>query len=117
MSKNDGWSPDEPLGTEAFEQGDEALDEDSRIIRGLIEDVEGDPSLDRTPRVDERELEEAGAELDDPETLVTLEGGMDDPDGLGEPSSRSRARREDDEGWDLDAPVTQGDQAEVDSTD
>jgi hypothetical protein len=87
MSQNDDWSPDEPLGTEAFEQGDEALDEDSRIDPGLIEDVEGDPSLGRALRMDERELEETGAELDDPEVLVTLEGGMDDPDGLGEPSS------------------------------
>jgi hypothetical protein len=25
------WSPDEPSGTETFEQGDEALDEASRI--------------------------------------------------------------------------------------
>ena len=116
MSQNDDWSPDEPLGTEVFEQGDEALDEDSRIDPDLIEDVGADPSLDRVLRVDERELEEAGAELDDPEVLVTLEGGMDDPDGLGEPSSRVRSRREDNEGWDLDAPVTTGDE-EADSTD
>jgi hypothetical protein len=106
MSQNDDWSPDEPLGTEVFEQGDEALDEDSRIDPDLIEDVEVDPSLDRALRVDERELEEAGVELDDPEAMVTLEGGMDDPDGLGEPSSRARSRRRDNEGWDLDAPVT-----------
>jgi hypothetical protein len=117
MSQNEGWSPDEPLGTEAFEQGDEALDEDSRIDPDLVEDVEGDPSLNRTLRVDERELEEAGAELDDPEVLVTLEGGMDDPDGLGEPSSRARSRSEDTEGWDLDAPVTRDDEAETESTD
>jgi hypothetical protein len=116
MSQNDDWSPDEPLGTEAFEQGDEALDEDSRIDPGLIEDVERDPSLDRTLRMDERELEETGAELDDPEALVTLEGGMDDPDGLGEPSSRARSRREDNEGWDLDEPVTIGGEADTDST-
>ena len=116
MSQNDDWSPDQPLGTEAFEQGDEALDEDSRIDPDLIEDVEGDPALSRTLRIDERELEEAGAELDDPEELVTLEGGMDDPDGLGEPSSRARSRSEDDEGWDLDAPVTRGDDADSDST-
>ena len=50
------------------------------------------------------------------EELVTLEGGMDDPDGLGEPSSRARSRSEDDEGWDLDAPVTRGDDADADST-
>jgi hypothetical protein len=105
MTHNDEWSPDEPLDTEVFEQGDEAFDEDSRIDPDLIEDVEQDPSLDRTLQVDEREVEEAGAEFDDPEGLVTLEGGMDDPDGLGEPSSRARSRREDDEGWDLDEPL------------
>jgi hypothetical protein len=31
MNQKDSWSPDEPLGTETFEQGDEALDEASRI--------------------------------------------------------------------------------------
>jgi hypothetical protein len=117
MSENDEWSPDEPLGTETFEQGDEARDEDSRIDSDLVEDLEEDPSLDRTLQVDERELEEVGAELDDPEVLVILEGGMDDPDGLGEPSSRARSRREDNEGWDLGAPITIGDQADADSTD
>lgn len=117
MSQNEEWSPDEPLGTETFEQGDEALDEDSRVDSDLVEDLEGDPSLDRTLQVDERELEEVGGELDDPEVLVTLEGGIDDPDGLGEPSSRARSPREDDEGWDLDAPVTIGDQPDADSTD
>ena len=116
MSQNDEWSPDEPLGTEAFEQGDEALDEDTRIDSDLLEDVEQDPSLDRTLQVDEREIEEAGAGFDDPEGLVTLEGGIDDPDGLGEPSSRARSRREDDEGWDLDEPLTVGDEADEDST-
>ena len=102
---HDYWSPDEPLGNEAFEQGDEALDEDSRIDSNLIEDVEQDPSLDRRLQVDEREVEEAGAELDDPEGLVTVDGGIDDPDGLGGPSSRARARHEDNEGWDLDEPL------------
>ncbi len=82
MSQNDDWSPDEPLGTEAFEQGDEALDDNSRIDSNLTEMVELDPSLNPTLQVDERELEEAGAELDDPEELVTLDGGIDDPDGL-----------------------------------
>jgi len=117
MSQGDDWTPDEPLGTEAFEQGDEALDEDSRIDSDLLDDVGEDPSLDRTLQVDERELEEAGAELDDPEVLVTLEGGMDDPDGLGEPSSRARSRREDNEGWDLDAPVATDNASDRDSTD
>jgi len=111
---NEDWSPDEPSGTEVFEQGDEALDEGFRIDPKFIEEVEGDPSLDPTLRVDERELEELGAELDDPEELVSLEGGMDDPDGLGEPSSRSRSRLKATEGWDLDAPIARHDERDVD---
>ena len=117
MSQNDDWSPDEPLGTEAFEQGDEALDEGSRIDSDLIEEVEQDSSRDPTLQVDECELEEADAELDDPEVLVTLDGGMDDPDGLGGPSSRTRSRHEDKEGWDLDASMASGNEPDADSTD
>ena len=105
MSESNDWSPDEPLGTETFEQGDEAIDETARTDSEFLEEVEEDPSLDPTLQVDERELEEVGAELDDPEDVVTLTGGMDDPDGLGEPTNRSRSRREDKEGWDLDAPL------------
>ena len=116
MSQNDDWSPDEPLGTEAFEQGDEALDEGSSIDSNFMEEVEQDPSLDPTLQVDERELEEAEAELDDPEELVTLDGGMDDPDGLGEPTNRSRARRQDEGGWNLDAPLASGNEPNADST-
>ena len=117
VSKSDDWSPDEPSGTETFEQGDEALDEGLRIDAHLIEEIEGDPSLDPTLQVDTRELEEVGAELDDPENLVTLEGGIDDPDGLGEPSARARSRREDKEGWDLDAPVARHDERDEGLTD
>ncbi len=102
MSQSDDQSPDEPLGTETFEQGDEALDEESRIDPDFLEEVEQDPSLDPTLQVDSRELEEAGAELDDPEDMVTLDGSFDDPDGLGEPTTRTRSRREDEGGWDLD---------------
>lgn len=117
MSQNDEWSPDEPLGTETFEQGDEALDEDSRTDSNFVEEVEEDPSLDPTLQVDERELEESGAEFDDPESLVTLEGGIDDPDGLGEPSSRTRSRSADKGGWDLDASLATEDDSDADSTD
>ncbi|HXQ58987.1 MAG TPA: hypothetical protein VN799_02785 [Acidimicrobiales bacterium] len=104
MSGNDAWSPDEPSGTEVFEQGDEAFDDDSRLDPDLLESVELDPALDPTLQVDDRELEEAGAELDDPEALVTLEGGIDDPDGVGEPTERTRSRQGE-PGWDLDAPL------------
>jgi hypothetical protein len=98
MSLRDEQAPDEPLGTETFEQGDEALDEESRLNPDFLEEVELDPSLDPTLLVDDLELDEAGVKFDDPEVLATLDGGIDDPDGVGE-----RARREDEEGWDLDA--------------
>jgi hypothetical protein len=56
MTRNDDWSPDEPSGTETFEQGDEANDEASRLDPDLTEGVEQDPSLNPTLQVDEREL-------------------------------------------------------------
>ncbi len=108
MKPKDDWSPDEPLGTETFEQSDEALDEGSRINPDFLEQIEDDPSLDPRLQVDERELEDLGATLDDPEDLVTLEGGIDDPDGRDQAPFRVRYRREDD-GWDLDASTATGD--------
>ncbi len=105
MSQSSDWSPDEPSGTEAFEQGDEAFDNADQLDPDFLEDVELDPSLDPTLKTDDRELEEAGVELDDPESMATLSGGLDDPDGLGDPSPQSRARRSDLDGWDLDPPV------------
>jgi len=98
------WSPDEPSGTEAFEEGDEALDEASRLDPDFLENVELDPGLEPTLQLDERELEELGAKLDDPEDIVTLDGGIDDPDGVDDPSRRSH-RTEEDDGWELDAPL------------
>ena len=92
MSQNDDWSPDEPSGSDPFEQGDEALDDKEQLDPDFLEAVELDPSLDPTLQADDRELEEAGAEFDDPEDLITLDGGIDDPDGIGEPSSRDRAK-------------------------
>ncbi len=108
MSTNDEWSPDEPSGSDPFEQGDEAFDEKTALDPGFLEAVERDPSLDPNLQADERELEEAGVELDDPEALVTLDGGIDDPDGRGEPTERERARSADEEGWNLDAPEVSG---------
>jgi hypothetical protein len=105
MSPNDDYSPDEDLGAETFEQGDEAQDERTRIDPEFTEDLEQDPSLNPTLQVDDRELDEAGVTLDDPERLATLDGGMDDPDGIGSGANGSRPPRESDEGWDLDAPV------------
>ena len=96
-------------GTETFDQGDDAADEASRLDPEFLEEMELDPSLDPHFQVDEKELEEAGAELDDPEQIATLDGLIDDPDGLGEPSRLTRAREQDPEGWDLDAPIVPGD--------
>jgi hypothetical protein len=115
MSQDDLTSPDEPLGTESFEQGDEALDETVRIDPDFVEEVEQDPSLNPALQVDDRELDEAGLRLDDPESLASLDGGIDDPDGIGEPpSGRVDTRGGDDEGWDLDAPVAGGDETDED---
>ena len=107
MSQNNEWSPDQPSGSDPFEQGDEALDDKTQLDPGFLEAVELDPSLDPTLQTDERELEEAGVELDDPEAMATLDGGIDDPDGGGAPNGKKGA--DDQEGWDLDAPVTAGD--------
>ncbi|MFZ0666990.1 MAG: hypothetical protein WAM97_14655 [Acidimicrobiales bacterium] len=100
----DEYSPDESPENEAFEQEDEALDERSRLNPDFDEEVELDPSLNPDFQGDERELEELGADLDDPEKMAVLEGGIDDPDGVGEVSAR--LKKEDDDGWDLDAPET-----------
>jgi len=105
MSESGGSSAD-PLGTETFEQSDEALAEGTRLDPDYIEKIEDDPSLDPREQVDELELAEVGAVLDDPEDIASLAGGMDDPDGI-DPSARIR-RDSDGDGWDLDAPVTPG---------
>jgi hypothetical protein len=42
--------------------------------------------------------------------MATLDGGIDDPDGLGGPDTAKRTRSADDEGWDLDAPEVPGDE-------
>jgi len=100
MSQSDEYSPDEPLGTETFEQGDEAVDEATRLDPDFVEELEQDPSLNPTLKVDDLELEEAGVKFDDPESLATLDGGIDDPDGTGRPQPRAK---DDEDGWDLDA--------------
>jgi hypothetical protein len=102
MSESAEQSPDEPLGNETFEQGDEALDEQVRIDPDFLEAVQQDPSLDPNLSADELEREEAGVTLDDPELIAVLDGGIDDPDGGGGPD-RSGSRSDADEGWDLDA--------------
>ncbi|MGA3218814.1 MAG: hypothetical protein ABSE77_07030 [Acidimicrobiales bacterium] len=112
MSQDDSWSPDEASGTEVFEQGDEALDEQSRTDPDFIEELQQDPSLDPTLLVDEREIEEAGAGFDDPESLAALDGGFDDPDGAGGRAVRPRRQPQDEDGWDLDKPLVNQDETD-----
>lgn len=108
MSQNDAWSPDQPSGSDPFEQGDEALDDKTQLDPDFLEAVELDPSLDPTLQTDEREMQEAGVELDDPEAMASLDGGIDDPDGVDPAAGRGDAG-DAEEGWDLDAPITAGD--------
>jgi hypothetical protein len=103
---SDDWSPDEALGTESFRQADVAEDEGERTGETTLEDLEQNPSLDPALMADDLEIEELGAQLDDPERMVTLQGGIDDPDGLDSPPGRLMPG---DEGWDLDAPLVGGD--------
>jgi hypothetical protein len=104
VSAGDDWSPDEPQGTETFEQDDETFDEEDRLDPRFLENVEGDPSINPVNDVDDLELKEAGLELDDPEAIVTMQGGGDDPDGIEPATLAHRPRGNDDPGWDLQGP-------------
>lgn len=88
--------PDE---NEAYENLDEALDDED--IHGV--GPEGERDVDGDLVVDETELEEAGGELDNPEQMSILDGGMDDPDGSGPPPHRPGDDPE--AGWDVDPTV------------
>ena len=100
MSGTEDWTPDESLGTETYDTWDEELDEQDVVTPDATGDPEGERSLDRQLLVDSAEAEEAGVQLDDPQRLAVLDGGIDDPDGVGIPE---RGEQADDEGWDLDA--------------
>jgi hypothetical protein len=109
MSGRDEWSPDEALGSEAVEPWDEALDAEDELDPGAPVGAEGERSLDRQLVVDQAELDEAGASLDDPEDLAVLDGGFDDPDGVGRVGMSGKGARPEDEGWDLDAEEREAD--------
>ena len=100
MSDSGDWSPDEPLDTETYESWDEALDQDDELDPDGL-DAGAERSLDRQLFVDDAEVDEAGVGLDDPELLAVLDGGVDDPDGVGVAPGDSRLADRD--GWDLDA--------------
>lgn len=107
MPNSDEWSPDQPLDSEAFEQADEALDEDD-AFRSEDDGPDALAPRNRQLPIDDRELEEAGANLDDPEQLAVLDGGIDDPDGVGGDEVGTRSGSSADEGWDLDADEDMG---------
>lgn len=89
--------PEEPPDeNEAFANLDESLDDEDAYGSAFIPGPEGERDLDTDLTVDQVELEEAGADLDDPERLSVLEGGMDDPDGTGP------AGEDPESGWDID---------------
>jgi hypothetical protein len=91
-------TPDEPPdNNEAFASLDESLDDEDAYGSAFEPGPEGERDLDAELTVDEAELEEAGANLDDPERLSLLDGGMDDPDGVGPAPSVDEER-----GWDVD---------------
>ncbi len=108
MSNGADWSPDEPLNTETYESWDEDLDARDEVMPDEVDGAEGERSLDRQLAVDDTELEELGARLDDPQRMAVLDGDMDDPDGLeAGDADRGSRRRADEEGWDLDAEELQ----------
>jgi hypothetical protein len=109
---NVGISPlDESSGPEVVAQGHYGSTDEIRVDPDSIEDV----GLDFLVRADERELEEVGAEFDDPQTMVTF-SGQDDPDGFGGPPATARSRRDDLEGWDLDEPSLRYGETDPDET-
>jgi hypothetical protein len=105
MSGSDTWSPDEvgsdgQEGAEAVEPWDEALDATDEVTPDAPGDPEGERSLDTQLTVDQTELDEAGAGLDEPENLAVLDGGIDDPDGVAPNDADGNGN---DDGWELDA--------------
>lgn len=102
MGETEDWSPDKPLGTETFDARDEGLDSEDQIAPVDVGGAEGERSPDRHLFVDQAEVEEAGVDLDDPERMAVLDGGADDPDGVGA-ADLPVEPRPGEEGWDLDA--------------
>jgi hypothetical protein len=64
-----------PDDNEAFANLDESLDDEDALGHG----PEGGRDLGTDIVVDHKELQEVGAELDDPEQMAMLDGAMDDP--------------------------------------
>ncbi len=91
-------TPDEaPDDNETFANLDESLDDEDAYGSAFRLGPEGERDIDDDLTVDQEELEEAGANFDDPERLALIDGGMDDPDGAGPAPVRDPER-----GWDVD---------------
>jgi hypothetical protein len=74
------YIPEEPPDeNEAYENLDESLDE--LDLPGHGGGPEGGRDVEDLV-VDREALRELGADLDDPERIALLDGGMDDPDGV-----------------------------------
>jgi hypothetical protein len=74
------YIPEEPQDeNEAYENLDESLDE--LDLPGHGGGPEGGRDVEDLV-VDREALRELGADLDDPERIALLDGGMDDPDGV-----------------------------------
>jgi len=91
-------SEEPPDDNEAFESLDEALD-DEDAQSGFTRGPQGQRDLDSELVVDEYELEEAGALLDDPDRISLIDGSMDDPDGAPPRTRRPPALYD---GWERD---------------
>lgn len=78
------YIPEEPPDeNEAYASFDEALDGED--VAGPTPGPEGQRDLDSEIVADQTALEQVGANLDDPDRIALLDGGMDDPDGSGPP--------------------------------
>jgi hypothetical protein len=72
-----------PDDNEAYESLDEHLDEQD--LPGHGPGPEGGRDIEDLT-VDQRALQQAGADLDDPDRISLLDGAMDDPDGSAPPA-------------------------------
>jgi hypothetical protein len=96
--------PDE---NEQYESLDEALDEQD--LPGHGGGPEGGRDIEDLS-ADQVALEQAGANLDDPDRIAMIDGAMDDPDGSGPPSEPSELQD------DIRAPDPELEVVDVDAT-
>lgn len=106
---------DPPDENEAFEPLDESLDEED--LPGHGGGPEGERELDRDLITDRTALREVGADLDDPDRIALLDGGMDDPDGSGPPRDDELLPEEAPEGTDGEDVDPELEEIDTDATD